>query len=405
MRNVTITGLIFCVVFIFSCTEHLNPSNPDEGTLGEMNASVVVSKVGAISRSETVLEISLAKLYITLTAKGEKAINDTIAISGNEQVTIQKTYNKLKSGVTWTLAAKTLDQNNKMIHTGQTTFTLQPCESKSVSLILTAGYSMLAANFFPIRDSVNRCEISINAKPVASATFKKQSIVGDTVKLSYDYLTATPAGVKTYVKLDVYGDMWGQNMLLYTGDTNIVVKSGEDKSYNVVLDWIGPNQPQIGQLKMVVVLGAIGTTTINGILDDPGQIIADCDLFEKDIACIDKDTNQFIGLPVVPDCDCANMVYNTYIFDLCKNIIDMDVTFELKLDITNVINPTGTLEYSSDSKSWTKIWNKTLPNDKEMYAEKVFVKDKFRYIRASTKGINLKDVTVFLKKPGLDCSE
>jgi hypothetical protein len=133
-------------------------------------------------------------------------------------------------------------------------------------LQLSAQYSMLVANYFPIRDSVTRCELVIDGDTVTDSLFAKQSHLDDTVSLAYDYLSATATGISHHVDLNVYGDFKGVEKLFYRGDTTIVVKSGEDTNCNVKLTYVGP-VPVYGALTiMVVSLGRVGNTTINGKL-------------------------------------------------------------------------------------------------------------------------------------------
>jgi len=100
---------------------------------------------------------------------------------------------------------------------------------------------MLKANFFPIRDSVTRCELLVNGTKQDDSSFAKQTLLGDTVKLSYNYLDT---GAAQRIKLDVYGTMWGFDTLLYTGDTLVTPLSGANASYTVTLRWVGPRLPQ-----------------------------------------------------------------------------------------------------------------------------------------------------------------
>jgi len=128
--------------------------------------------------------------------------------------------------------------------------------------------SMLVANFAPIRDSVNRCELRIDSVIKADSLFAKQSRIGQTIRLLHDYLTTN---VAHRIIMNVYGEMWGLQMLLYTGDTLITALPGLDATYDVNLAWVGPNTPPDGAVSMVVSLGSIGTTTINGQIEGPAM--------------------------------------------------------------------------------------------------------------------------------------
>jgi outer membrane protein assembly factor BamB len=81
--------------------------------------------------------------------------------------------------------------------------------------------------------------------------------------LTFDYLLTT---IAQNIKLNVYGKMWGFDTLLYSGDTTITALSGIDGNYSVALKWMGPSSPPPGQASMQVVIGPIGTITINGNL-------------------------------------------------------------------------------------------------------------------------------------------
>jgi len=261
-------GLLLSGFFLFSCSK--SPNNPvDRSDPGSANITVEVGKVGVLGK---IRNIELSKLYISLTAPGEIPIYDTINLSGNGQQTISKTYSDLASLLkTWTLLAESRDVDGVVIHSGSTQFIVPARNTISVALNLDAKYSMLKANFFPIRDSVTRCELLVDGSKVDDSSFAKQALLGDTVRLSNNYLTT---GISQRVKLDVYGIMWGFDTLLYTGDTAITPLPGINASYTITLRWVGPG-PLPGGASMTVVLGAIGTVVINGIIPIDSLITID----------------------------------------------------------------------------------------------------------------------------------
>jgi len=249
----------------FSCDLPTPPVSKDTGSA---QVSIVIGKIGALAKKTA---IELDTLYVTLSAPGETTIEDKFPISGNSQQTITKTYDNLASLVkTWTLTAVAKDVNGVTIHSGSTSFVVPARDVIPVTLDLAAQYSMLKANFYPIRDSVTRCELLVDAAVVDDSSFAKQSCLGDTVKLAYDYLSASPSPGKAHaIRMDVYGDMWGLDTLLYSGETAIDVISGQNASYTIVLNWVGPSAPPPGAATMTVVLGAVGTVTINGEIFKP----------------------------------------------------------------------------------------------------------------------------------------
>ena len=258
----TFAGTVLCAVFLLSCSE--NPHIPlAYGDPGSANVIVSVGKVGALGK---IRNIELRTLYISLSAPGETTVRDTFPLSGNGEITISKTYSNLASLLkTWTLTAESRDVDGVVIHSGDTSFIVPARSSIPVFLSLDARYAMLKANFFPIRDSVTRCEVLVDGVKEDDSSFAKQALVGDTVKLSYNYLRTR---VSQRVKLDVYGTMWGFDTLLYTGDTLVNPLPAANVTYSIALRWVGPAAPPPGSATMTVVLGAVGTTTVSGELED-----------------------------------------------------------------------------------------------------------------------------------------
>jgi len=259
-----LTFLIFVLlclsIMLLNCVKD-NPIEPVvETETGTANLTVILNKVGQLAK---ISEINLQSLCITLSSN-DTIIYDTVSVTGNGQNTVNKTYNDLAC-LEWTLYAESYDVIDKIIHSGSTTFTVQPEETVNVTLDLTAQYSMLVANFINICDSVTRCEILVDGELVADSSFLKQSLIGSTVTLSYDYLKADTVHL---IRFDVYGEMWGIDTLLYTGDTTITVVSGEDKSYTITLDWVGPDVPPSGKAEVQVTLGSCGTVGVNGVIDN-----------------------------------------------------------------------------------------------------------------------------------------
>jgi alpha-tubulin suppressor-like RCC1 family protein len=258
---------LLAVSILLSCSKNPGPvSTPYEP--GTANITFQIGKVGVLGKKAT---IQLSKLYIMLSAPGETSIYDTVDLSGNGSETFTKSYVNLASLLkTWTITAESKDVNGITIHYGSTQFVVPAGEAIPVSLNLGAGYSMLKARFFPIQDSVTRCELLVNDAKVDDSTFAKQLLRGDTVNLSYDYLAT---GTAQRIKLDVYGTMWGIDTLLYTGDTLITPVSGLDATYHIVLKWVGPSVPPPGQATMTVILGAVGSVTVDGQLQSATDIV------------------------------------------------------------------------------------------------------------------------------------
>jgi len=252
--------IIMTGLMAFYCSNRPQPLQPDTKAPGAATITVKTGKVGSLAKAA---DISLSKLCVSLSAEDETTVYDTIAMSGNGSTTVTKTYGNLASMKTWILAVKTLDSKDSLIHGGSTAFDVRPGQTANVSLDLQSRFSMLKANFSPIRDSVTRCELLLDGIKVDDSSFAKQSAVGDTIKLVCDYLKTN---VSQRIRMDVYGIMWGYDTLLYTGDTAITPLPGVNSSYKITLKWVGPALPPSGQATMSVILGAVGTTTVNGVL-------------------------------------------------------------------------------------------------------------------------------------------
>jgi formylglycine-generating enzyme len=262
-----VIALFVCVMLV--CTTNDQPIDPGiSAATGSLEVTFNINRVGALHKTRV---IEMMNLYVAISAENQDTIFDTIPLGGgSHQRTVQQTYDRLASltgehAIEWTLSAEALDRNGRIIHSGDTVFVIPPGDTVEIPLSLGARYSMMVANYFPIRDSVSRCNLQIDGYTEIDSSFPEQSLVGDTVTLSFDYLTASSSGISHQITLNVFGDAGGNDALLYTGDTSIVVRSGEDADYTVILAYVGPNTGS-GASAMAVTLGDVGKTTVNGEL-------------------------------------------------------------------------------------------------------------------------------------------
>lgn len=260
-KNISFILIAIILMLVHVSCYDINDSVPKEN--GSTRINIVVGKVGS-----TRTPIIMSSLFVSLNADGEEEITDTFNLSGTGQTTINTFYSSMASLKEWTLTAVAVDVDGKIIHSGSTMFIVHPQQTEDVKISLAANYSMLVPNIYPIRDSVNRCEVIIDTMIVRDSSFTKQSIIGDTVELAYNYMSASENGISHVIKLNVYGEMWGIDTLLYTGETRITVISGQDTSYSLLLQWVGPNTPPDGQATISVILGSVGTVTINAEIED-----------------------------------------------------------------------------------------------------------------------------------------
>lgn len=244
--------------------------NPSGGGTPAGAAKVVIQagRIGALAKGAPLAKaaaIELAELEVTLSAAGETSVTETFPLSGNGPATVSHTFPGLASPKTWSLSALTRDRLGEIIHRGASSFEVRPRQTARVDLALSALFSMLRANFHPIRDSVTRVELWVDGDRRDDSAFAKQSALGDTIPLFFDYLAA---GSSHVLGLRVFGEMWGLDTLLYSADTSLNVVAGEDGTHSLLLSWVGPASPPPGQATMTVSLGRVGTQVVNGHLED-----------------------------------------------------------------------------------------------------------------------------------------
>ncbi|MBN1578554.1 MAG: hypothetical protein JW913_18470 [Chitinispirillaceae bacterium] len=270
-----------CLTLILSCSNDHQSHNPvaANGESGVLKVSVNIGRVGALSKKSKAADIEMTDLYVVFSADGYDSIFDTIPLGGgSDGRTEEEIYPAMAARyknkiIEWTLRVEARDQNDNPTHWGDTVFSIRPKDTTDVTLTVEARYSMLKANFIPIRDSVTRCVLDIdNGDHIVDSSFEKQSLVGNTVTLSYDYLTASTDGEPHTIKLDVFGELWGIDTMLYTGTTDITVLSGEEGNYKVPLAYKGPKTLH-GAADMVVTLGTVGTVSMDGILIPDGLVL------------------------------------------------------------------------------------------------------------------------------------
>lgn len=263
LKNIKIMTFIYVFIGCFLMAG-CNSSNPaDVLSSGESSgvASVTIhtGKIGVLAKRNL---IEMKKLIIQIRVKGTDAVvlSDTTALSGYGETVFSKTYPKLVAPENYILAVSSIDAGGIVIHSGSTEFLSIPADTVNVSLNLDAKYSMLRVSFNTIPDSVRNVALGIALADTLDSTFVCGFL--DTVKLTYDYLTATKDGVNHAVSLRASGSYYGKDTVLYASDTIVNAVSGMDKSYIVTLKWVGPGVPP-GAATMTVTIGAVGTTILN----------------------------------------------------------------------------------------------------------------------------------------------
>ena len=245
---------------------------------GAVKSTVILGKVGALSKSST---ISLSKLVLEAVSSASPAdtVRDTASVSGNDAVTVLRTLT-LKPLRNWVVSAKSLDAKDSVIHQGTSaSFFVKPADTSAVSLNLTSRFAMYQANFNTLPDSISsstsgtgKDKLNLNRLVLkVDGVIKSDSLLasgyfagGANVSLYFDYITP---GSHT-VTLEAYGPLHTYNGMLYSGSSTFSVTAGNDDTRSVTLNWVGPTT---GTGKLTVTLGKVGKVIVNGTL--PGGVI------------------------------------------------------------------------------------------------------------------------------------
>jgi hypothetical protein len=176
---------------------------------------------------------------------------------------------------------------------------------------------------------------------------------------------------------------------MYAAETTVAIVSGKNARYDLLLKWVGPTGPPYGSMQMKVVLGAIGTTTVNGILEGPPSMFAMQCTSTPDNACASA-TACNLTFNNVCCCECkdpANEHDYNHVLDLEKTVDSCEVAFEMKPQTaTSGCLTDGYMYYSLDGKTWTKFWYKAQAKAGDKIQAKVMIKEKVKYIRTATDG-------------------
>lgn len=267
MRQVFHFLSAFTFLLLMSCSQD-SPVVPESFETGSLKVRVHLSEVGKLAKRTA---INLQFCQVKLFAAEEDTIIDSLPLSGNGQASLTTVFSGLASGKEWTVAITSFDYNDSTIHYGTTSTQVQKGDTSLVSLNISPVFSMLRANFFPIRNRVNRIELKVDGQIKDDSTFTAQALLGDTLPLTYDYLPANGnLGFVHRIELGAYGVLNGENQLLYYGDTLLQIYPSMSTSVQLSLYWTGdsivPPDTTLGALSMQVVLGAIGTVNIDGEL-------------------------------------------------------------------------------------------------------------------------------------------
>jgi len=254
--------ILAAALLLNNCSE--NPSSKTElDPLGNLELSVTIEKVGALKKSMATSEIQLSQAYIRLINDGDLFLLDSATISDNNQISLVRSYSSLPAGNAWVVQITTVDNNDITIHSGSRPFSVIADDTARVTVSVSPQYSMLSATFNDIKDSVNMIELLVDSVVVSDSSFAAQSMVGDSITLTFDYVSV---GTRT-VTMNAYGLYMGQQVLLYSGDTTLSILPSGDQFGAIELYWQNGSLPAgDGSASFSVSLGRVGTTSLHGSL-------------------------------------------------------------------------------------------------------------------------------------------
>jgi hypothetical protein len=262
VRNLLLYCLIGAIGVVYSsCSCQKSPTASSGAEYGAVEAMINVGPVGSLEKAAN---IQLREGYLQLATAGETTRLDSFSLSSNVQVQVSKTYSDLRVTTTpWNIKAWSVDVNGKVIHSDSTTCTIIENDTVKVTLNLPAKYSQLPVRVFPVSDSMTEVKITVNGVKVADSVFAKNSGF-DTLKMSYDYLQASPSGILNTILIQAYGDWITQDTLLWSGQDTVTVISGANISRLIQMLWVGP---KIGGVNVAIIYGAVGTVSVDGIVN------------------------------------------------------------------------------------------------------------------------------------------
>jgi hypothetical protein len=250
----------FGTVVVQANTKNLSSLN--KPALGKASVieldSLIIRAISNASTPDTV--------YVKL-AVGDSGFKDTSTINQNISVTLN-----LKALRSWTITARTVDQNDSVIHTGSASVSnLLAGQVRVVNLSATPLFAMYKATFnfpdsiysptglFGQKLDISKIELIIDGDVVADSldTFEADS----NYRIAYDYVSvgADSVTLKVYGYLPTSDSTWSDvENVLYT-KTRAISSLSTLSVNNVSLDWVGPVN---GAANLTVQIGKVGTYDI-----------------------------------------------------------------------------------------------------------------------------------------------
>ena len=293
MKNILLSAAALSALVLGGCLND-SASSKDQAD-GSLSINLSVPNVNASGTLRKGSTISYKKLIVTLTSTvgGDAVIRDTILPGSNgfnsvatANQTVTKSYS-VKPLRGWTLAVKTLDLNDSVIHSASVLAdSIKIGELRPVTISLTSKFIMYVAKF-TLPDSigsstgtikqklnVNRFKLVLDGITVRDSTKAGggyYAVAPDFHTVGFDYVRAdVPHVLKLYVYGNIPGTVWDSTKALYGDSVSI---SPTDTLKTPTLTYTGPGSPsdtanptgaKIDPL--TIQIGKVGVVEINPIL-------------------------------------------------------------------------------------------------------------------------------------------
>lgn len=257
MRKLLALSCALFALGLSSCNDQqLTSSSPATPSgEGKVALNIKLGAVGVLARSAemipTTLLINIAPEYDYSLG----SVQDTIQIGGSQS--IRSSY-ELATGY-YMISTTGLDQRGEVLYSGSSWMYVYDQQTTTVSLHLDALYSSIKVGF-PVVDSLGRFTFAVDGNVWGDSSVDWKTRSGDTVVMSYDYLTAQYNYHQFTLK--AFGATDSGESLLYQLDTALYVYPGQLQDVVFTLHWVGDGVPPGNRTNLTVSLGAVGQLNI-----------------------------------------------------------------------------------------------------------------------------------------------
>ena len=250
-----IIGLLIAALTVGCDTNGTMLTIPEGDVQGSAKVVVEVAQVGILAKASA---FQLEELVIRLEAADEEVIEERYTLTGHGGTTVDVEFSDLASFKNWKVSVWSLDAEGVVVHSGASSFYVEPNSTTDVELNLSSSYSIVEAAFASFPDSVTSIALYVDGEKKDVVTDSKETT------LSFDYLTVSEEHEITIV---AEGVLWGEKMDLYSGTTVIIPKAGESKGYELTVEWVGTEEPPKGNSVLDISLGTVGRSVIETVFE------------------------------------------------------------------------------------------------------------------------------------------